>query len=43
MAIFKAACVQLNSGNDMTANLRAARDGVIAAAQQGAQLIMMPE
>ncbi len=43
MATFKAACVQLNSGSDMTANLRAARDGVLAAAKQGAQLIMMPE
>ena len=43
MATFKAACVQLNSGNDMTANLRAARDGVRAAAQQGAELIMTPE
>ena len=43
MAIFKAACVQLNSGNDMTANLRAAGGGVRAAAKQGAQLIMLPE
>jgi predicted amidohydrolase len=43
MAIFKAACVQLNSGNDMSANLRAAGDGVRAAAGQGAQLVMLPE
>ena len=43
MAIFKAACVQLNSGNDMSANLRAAGAGVREAAQQGAQLIMLPE
>jgi predicted amidohydrolase len=43
MAVFKAACVQLNSGNDMTANLRAAGCGVRAAAAQGAQLIMLPE
>ena len=35
--------MQLNSGNDMTANLRAAGSGVRAAAQQGAQLIMLPE
>ena len=35
--------MQLNSRSDMTANLRAARDGVLAAALQGAQLIMMPE
>ena len=43
MTIFKAACVQLSSGNDMAANLRAAGDGIRAAARQGAQLIMMPE
>ena len=43
MATFKAACVQLNSGNDMTANLRAAGSGVRAAAEQGAQLVMLPE
>ena len=43
MAAFKAACVQLNSGNDMTANLRAASVAVRAAAGRGAQLIMLPE
>jgi predicted amidohydrolase len=43
MTTFRAACVQLNSGNDMTANLRAAGSGVRAAAEQGAQLIMLPE
>jgi predicted amidohydrolase len=43
MATFKAACVQLNSGNDMAVNLRAAGTGVRAAAEQGAQLIMLPE
>ena len=43
MAIFKAACVQLNSGNDMTANLRAAGEQVRAAALAGAQLVMLPE
>jgi predicted amidohydrolase len=43
MAAFKAACVQLNSGNDMAANLGAAADGVRAAARQGAQFIMLPE
>jgi predicted amidohydrolase len=43
MTIFRAACVQLNSGNDMTANLRAAGSSVHAAAEQGAQLIMLPE
>ena len=35
--------MQLNSGNDLTANLRAACSGVRAAAEQGAQLIMLPE
>ena len=35
--------MQLNSGNDLTANLRAAGSGVRAAAEQGAQLIMLPE
>ena len=35
--------MQLNSGNDMTANLRAAGDGVRKAVEQGAQLIMLPE
>jgi len=35
--------VQLNSGNDLTENLRAASSGVRAAAEQGAQFIMLPE
>ncbi|TSA40525.1 MAG: carbon-nitrogen hydrolase family protein [Betaproteobacteria bacterium] len=43
MTTFRAACVQLNSGNDMAANLRAAGSGVRAAAEQGAQFIMLPE
>ncbi len=43
MTTFRAACVQLNSGNDMTANLHAAGSGVRAAAEQGAQFIMLPE
>lgn len=43
MAAFKAACVQLNSGNDMAANLGLAAAGVRAAARQGAQFIMLPE
>src|SRR3990172_5575730 len=43
MTTFRAACVQLNSGNDLTANLRAAGSGVRAAAEQGAQIIMLPE
>lgn len=43
MTAFKAACVQLNSGNDMDANLRAAETAVRAAAAGGAQLIMLPE
>ncbi|MBI2290287.1 MAG: carbon-nitrogen hydrolase family protein, partial [Betaproteobacteria bacterium] len=43
MTTFRAACVQLNSGNDLAANLRAAGGGVRAAAERGAQLIMLPE
>ncbi|HEV8517545.1 MAG TPA: carbon-nitrogen hydrolase family protein [Burkholderiales bacterium] len=43
MALFTAACVQLNSGSDMDVNLRAAAEGVRNAAAQGAQLIMLPE
>lgn len=43
MAPFKAACVQLNSGNDMGVNLRAAGDGVRKAAGEGAHFIMLPE
>ena len=43
MATFRAACVQLNSGNDLAANLRAADAGVRTAAEQGAQIIMLPE
>ncbi len=43
MDAFKAACVQLNSGNDMAANLRAAAAGVRLAAVQGARLILLPE
>jgi predicted amidohydrolase len=43
MAVFKAACVQLNSGNDMSANLGAASAAVRAAAGRGAQFIMLPE
>ena len=35
--------MQLNSGNDMAANLRAAGEAVRAAAGQGAQFIMLPE
>ncbi len=35
--------MQLNSGNDMAANLRAAGDGVRKAVEQGAQLVMLPE
>jgi len=40
---FKAACVQLNSGSDVAANLRAAESGVREAAAGGAALIMLPE
>ncbi len=43
MATFKAACVQLNSGNDLSANVRAAADGVRKAVAQGASLVTLPE
>jgi predicted amidohydrolase len=43
MSVFKAACVQLNAGNDLAANLRAASAAVREAAAAGAQLIMLPE
>jgi predicted amidohydrolase len=43
MTAFTAACVQLNSGNDMEANLRAAETAIRSAAARGAQLIMLPE
>jgi len=43
MAVFKAACVQLNSGSDLAANLRAIEHGVREAAAHGAQLVTLPE
>jgi predicted amidohydrolase len=43
MGAFKAACVQLNSGNDLAANMLAAATAVREAAAQGAQLIALPE
>lgn len=43
MAKFKAACVQLNVGNDLQANLRAAAAGVREAAAKGAQFVTLPE
>ena len=43
MTAFKAACVQLNSGSDMDANLRAAEAAIRTAVAGGAQLIMLPE
>jgi len=43
MTAFKVACVQLNSGNDMMANLRAAEAASRSAAGEGAQLVMLPE
>ena len=43
MTAFKVACVQLNSGNDLAANLRAVEAATRSAAAQGAQLIMLPE
>lgn len=43
MTAFTVACVQLNSGNDVAANLRAAEAASRSAAAQGAQLVMLPE
>ena len=43
MTAFKAACVQLNSGNDLGANLSAVETLTREAAAQGAQLILLPE
>ncbi len=43
MPAFKAACVQLNSGNDLDANLRSIAAAVGEAAGQGAHLVMLPE
>jgi len=43
MATLKIACVQLNPGNDMAANLAAIRTRVAEAAAAGAQLAMLPE
>lgn len=39
----KAACVQLNAGSDLPANLTAAAEGVRRAAGEGAQFILLPE
>ena len=43
MSAFKAACVQLNSGNDLAANLQAIAAAVREAAAQGAHFILLPE
>ena len=43
MTVFKAACVQLNSGNDMAANIDAALRLSREAVAQGAQFVMTPE
>jgi predicted amidohydrolase len=43
MTAFKVACVQLNSGNDMMANLDAVAAASRSAAGEGAQLVMLPE
>ena len=43
MAKIKAACIQLNAGNDVDANLAAASASIRAAAAQGAQFITLPE
>jgi predicted amidohydrolase len=40
---FRAACLQLNSGSDLMANLATVRQMVAEAAGGGAQLVLMPE
>jgi predicted amidohydrolase len=43
MSVFKAACVQLNSGNDFAANLRAIASAVGEAADHEADFVLLPE
>jgi len=43
MALFKAACIQVNASNDMEANIREAALHACAARAAGAQLVLMPE
>jgi predicted amidohydrolase len=43
MTAFKAACVQVNAGNDMDANIQAAAALACDARAAGAQLVLMPE
>ena len=43
MTAFKAACVQVNAGNDMAANIAVASDLTRSAVAQGAQLVLFPE
>lgn len=43
MMALTAACIQLNSGNDMAANIRAASELVKAAVGQGATFVLLPE
>ena len=40
---FRAACLQLNSGSDLAANLAAVKTMVAEAAKSGAQLVLTPE
>lgn len=43
MAAFKVACVQVNAGNDLDANLQTAARQVCDARAAGAQMVLMPE
>ena len=43
MTIFKAACLQVNAGNDMNANIQAVTRLAFEARAAGAELILMPE
>lgn len=42
-SVFRAACLQLNSGSDLTLNLAAVKTRVTEAAGNGAQLVLTPE
>ena len=42
-AVLRVACIQLNTRDDVAANVRAALELVEAAADQGARLVALPE
>ena len=40
---YRVACVQLNSGNEMEANIKRAKALILEAARKGAEFIFLPE